>query len=235
MAGFESPVCSSCKNRVKSIFCKLQEEEALLLNTVKTCVHFKKGDTIFQEGSYPRGLYCINTGKVKIFQIGNDGKEQIVHLANDADVMGYRALLGGDKYSCSAIALEDTNLCFIPKSSFISLVEKTPKVALQLIHLLSNELKETEKKITNIAQYPVRDRLALGLLTLKSNYGLEDDNATINVIIKREDLANIAGTTRETTIRLLYEFQEQNLIELVSKKIKILNEAKLIEIAHTSF
>ena len=77
----------------------------------------------------------------------------------------------------------------------------------------------------------MKDRLAQALLYLKQNYGFESDQATLNVTIKREDLANLVGTTRETATRLLYEFQENKLIELVGKKIKFLNESKLIEMA----
>ena len=95
------------------------------------------------------------------------------------------------------------------------------------MHLLSDELKEAERKITNTAQLPVKNRIAQSLLSLKKNYGVEGDNKTINVSIKREELANLAGTTRETATRLLYELQEQNLIELVGKKIKILDEKLL--------
>ena len=97
--------------------------------------------------------------------------------------------------------------------------------------MLSNELREAEQKITHTAQRPVRDRIAQCLLILKKNYGVEPDGATINMIIKREDLANLAGTTRESATRLLYDLQEQKIIELVGKKIKIIDEQKLIGIA----
>jgi len=146
-------------------------------------------------------------------------------------VMGHRAILSEDKYSCSAVAMEDSHVCFIPKAPFYSMVEQNSKLALKIAHLLSDELKEAEQKITHTSQHPVKDRLAQALLYLKQNYGFESDQATLNVTIKREDLANLVGTTRETATRLLYEFQENKLIELVGKKIRFLNESKLIEMA----
>lgn len=225
--------CSTCKARLNSIFKDLKEDDKQLLEQNTSCKLYQKGELIFSEGAYPRGLFCVHSGKVKLSQIGTDGKEQIVHLANDGAVMGYRAILGEDTYSCSAMALEDSKVCFIPKAHFNELIENNSKLTLQIVHLLSDELKEAERKITNTAQQPVKNRIAQALLSLKKNYGMESDKVTINVSIKREELANLAGTTRETATRLLYELQEQKLIELVGKKIKILNEALLINLAHS--
>lgn len=218
--------------RFKSIFCELNTDEAHLLDLTKKCIKYKKGEFIFHEGAYPRGLYCVYNGKIKVTQVGVDGKEQIVHLAKNADVMGYRAILGGDKYSCSAIALEDSLLCFIPKDVFFSLVEKNSKVALQVIHLFSKELRDAEKKITSIAQRPVKERIAQSLLLLKECYGLEKDGCTINISITREEIANISGTTRETAIRILFELKDDTIIDLPGKKIKILRPDALLKIAN---
>lgn len=223
----------ACKARINSIFKELTGDDLAQLDQSKSCRQYNKGELIFNEGAYPRGLFCVQSGKIKLSQIGADGKEQIVHLANDGDVMGYRAILGEDTYSCSAMALEDSKVCFIPKTQFNNLVENNSKLTLQIVHLLSDELKEAERKITNTAQQPVKNRLAQSLLSLKDNYGMESDKVTINVSIKREEIANLAGTTRETATRLLYELQEQKLIELVGKKIKILNDKKLVELAHS--
>lgn len=224
--------CVNCNVRSKSIFCELNTGEVQLLNSAKNTIVYKKGTSIFHEGSYPRGLYCVNKGKIKVTQIGIDGKEQIVHLAKDADVMGYRAILSGDKYSCSATAMEDSSLCFIPKDVFFSLVEKNPKLALQVIHLFSKELKETEKKITSISQRPVKERIAQSLLLLKECYGFEKDGCTIDIVITREEIANISSTTRETAIRFLFELKEDKIIELSGKKIKILHHNALLKAAN---
>lgn len=226
--------CSTCAARAHSIFKELKADELHQLEQKTTCNQYTKGAIIFNEGAYPRGLFCVQSGKVKLSQIGADGKEQIVHLAHDGDIMGYRAILGADTYSCSAWALEDSKVCFIPKTAFNELVENNSKLTLQIVHLLSDELKEAERKITNTAQQPVKNRIAQALLALKKNYGMDVDNTTINVSVKREELANLAGTTRETATRLLYELQEQKIIALAGKKIKIINESLLIALAHSA-
>lgn len=231
MSDKEQIKCSTCKSRLDSIFNNLSKDEISKLEEIKTCHTYKKGESIFNAGSYPRGLYCVNSGKLKITQSGSDGKEQIVHLIHDGNVMGHRAIFGDDAFSCNAIAMEDSHVCFIPKAPFYHMAENSSKLAMKIAHLLSAELKEAEERITHTAQRPVIDRIAHSLLTLKKNYGLEADQETINVKVKREELANLAGTTRETASRILFDLRDKKVIELVGKKIKILDFSMLKDLA----
>jgi len=224
--------CIQCNSRLRSIFNEVGSIDIEVLDTAKTCQTFKKGQTIFEEGSYPHGLYCINSGKIKVTQTGVDGREHIVHLCKNGDVMGYRAVLSGDKYSCSAVALENSSVCYIPIRVFIAMVEKDPKLAFKIIHLFSNELKLAERNITDIAQKSVKERLAQGLLLLKECYGFEEDNSTLNITITREDIASIVGTARETVIRLLFDLDREGTIGLDGKKIKIIDQSKLLRLAN---
>lgn len=221
--------CHNCKQNSKSIFCALKADELEIVNQAKRCRVYQKGEVIFQEGAGPKGIYCIESGKVKVTQLGLDGKDQILHLAKDGDVMGYRATLSGDLFSCSATAIEKSNICFVPKDVFINLVGSNSKLALEIIHLFSSELKKIETNLTKITQRPVKERIAQSLLLLKNKYGLEVDGSTINITVKREEIANLAGTTRETATRVLYHFQDEKIIELIGKKIKILNLQLLVE------
>jgi CRP/FNR family transcriptional regulator, polysaccharide utilization system transcription regulator len=224
--------CLQCNSRLRSIFNEVGSMDMEIMDSSKTCQSFKKGQTIFEEGAYPHGLYCINNGKVKVSQTGVDGREHIVHLIKNGDVMGYRAVLSGDKYSCSAVALEDSSICFIPTKVFVAMVEKDPKLAFKIIHLFSNELKIAERSSTDLAQKSVKERLAQGLLLLKESYGFANDSTTINVIMTREDIANIVGTARETVIRLLFELEREGIIGLEGKKIKIIDQSKLLRLAN---
>ncbi len=226
------PECQFCEARFKSVFCDLNDEDLNLLNLSKGCNTFKKGQLIFNEGGFPHGLFCVNSGKIKIAQSGDEGKEQIVRFAKDGDILGYRTLLSGDKYSCSATALDDTSICFIPKDTFFKLIAKNANLSMEIMKLLAHDLKNAERKITDLAQKPVRERMAEALLFLKETYGYESDNATINVSLSREEIANIAGTARETATRLLSEFKDDGIVELVGKKIKILNHQKLVKTAN---
>lgn len=233
ITGFhEFKECCDCNVRLKSIFCELHKDEIEKLSDSKREIKIKKGQVIYQEDSYPKYLYCLNEGKVKITQMGIDGKEQILNMLSAGDVLGYRAILCGDRYTTTATALEDTSLCCLPVSIFLTLVKENQNVAFKVIHLFSKELKDAEKKILSITQRPVAERIAQSLLLLKESYGYETDRCTIKIIIKRDDLASIACTTRETATRVLFELMKNDIIKLSGKKIKIIKHSELLKTAN---
>lgn len=223
--------CATCNARVHSIFKGLNIEETSELNSVKSCSKYKKGQFIFTENGYPLGLYCINHGKVKLTTQGNSGKEQILRLLKDGDVVGYRSLLSNEKYHCSAVALEDCSICFVPKDILFSMLKDNSKISFELLKLLSNNLRQAEDQITSLAQKNVRERMAEALLFFKATYGLNDNDNAINYNFSREEIADFVGTSTESAIRLLSEFNKDQLIELDGKKIIILNQAKLAHIS----
>jgi CRP/FNR family transcriptional regulator len=226
--------CQFCEARFKSVFCELNKDEVSELSEHKACTTYKKGQDIFKQDSYPHGIYCINAGKVKLFQLAENGREQIVRLAKPGDLLGYRALLGGEKYTSTAEAIAETSVCFIPKTLFFKFAETNNAVTGQIMKLLSNDLKNAEHKITDLAQKPVKERMAEAILFMKEVYGLEKDNATLNVILTREEIANIAGTATETAIRILSDFKVEGVLEFIGKKIKISKMNELLHIANVA-
>ena len=223
--------CSECNVRLKSVFCHLCKDEVQSLNDSKRSVSFKKGQMIFYEDSFPKHLFCITGGKVKLTQTGIDGKEQIVQLASAGDVIGYRAILCNEKYTGCAVALEDTSACLIPIQLFYSYIRDNHKIVNQIIQLFSKELKEAERKLLDITQRSVKERVAHTLLLLKESHGFENDGCTLKINIKREELASIAGTTRETAIRILKEMKLHGMIDLIGKRIKIIRHKELMRAA----
>ncbi|WP_245825653.1 Crp/Fnr family transcriptional regulator [Sediminibacterium ginsengisoli] len=204
------------------------------IDAEKTCTSYKKGEYIFKEGARPFGIYCVNHGKIKLSKQGDDGKEQIIRLVKPGDPLGYRSLLSGDRYNASAIALENSGVCFIPKDLFMGILQKDSSLTLEMLKLLSDDLKKAEQQITHLAQKPVRERVAEALLFIKETYGFEEDGQTIAAAFSREDIANIVGTATETTIRLLSELNREGLIQLNGKKIVILDLKKLVRVADIS-
>lgn len=219
--------CLNCKTRLNSIFCELKHEEILELNKQKFCSIYKKGQVLFHEGAYPHALYIINHGKVKLL-VNVDGKEQIVRLAQDGDTIGYRALLSKDKYSATAITMEESKICTIPSEFFFKIIQENIKVAMSYTSLLAKELKEAQKKMAELALKPVRERIAESLIVLKQTFGFDKDGQTINVNITREEIAQLAGTATETTIRLLSELKKSQIIDFDKKRIKVLDPRKLV-------
>jgi CRP-like cAMP-binding protein len=224
--------CHYCDSRFKSAFCDLQGEELDELNDNKSSAHYKKGQVIFMEGHPPHGLFCVNSGKIKVHQQGDVGKEHIIRLVGSGDILGYRALLSGGYYTCSATALEDADVCFVPREVFFSLISKDLKLSMAVMKLMANDLREAEHRMTNLAQKPVRERMAETLLFIKETYGYEPDGTTLNVNLSREEIAGMVGTATETAIRLLSEFKSDGIIETVGKRIVIKDHKALMRTAN---
>lgn len=204
-------------------------DEVTALSTKHLCNYYKRGQAVFLEGNHPMGLFCINKGRVKISQLGAEGKEQIIRHAKEGDVVGYRSLICGEPYNASAIALEESRICIIPSKVFFGLLEKNPEVTSAVMKLLAGDLKSAEMKVTQIAQKSVPERLAEALLMLREYYG-EDDADTLT--ITREEIARYVGTATETAIRVIAEFKREGLISVEGKRIIILDRVGLVKIAN---
>jgi len=204
-----------------------------ILNQNKICYTYKKGDVIFQEGTYPHGVFCVRSGKIKILKHGLEGKDQLIRFSKGGDLIGYRALLSGEPYSSSAVCLDETLICFIPKDIIIHLISQYSGLAFSIMQRACHELGEAAKLITNMAQKSNRERLAEMILVLKTNFGLDSDGA-IDVKLSREELASMVGTATESLIRILSDFKEEGLIDTIGKKIKPLNVKGIIKTARLS-
>ena len=193
--------CSTCSARKDSIFGNYCECDATDVDDLKSSAYYKKNQPVFLEGSFPRGVYCLNQGKVKIFARGDEGKEQIIHIAKEGEIIGFRSMFSEEPFKVSASTLEECNICFINKEDFLNMID------------------------TNMAQKSVRERLAFSLIILADIYGEEQINLT------REDMANFIGTATETLIRLLKDFKEEGILEIHTRKLEITNKEKLFQIA----
>jgi CRP/FNR family transcriptional regulator len=226
------PLCHQCESRFESIFSELKPSELDLIAQNKCGNIYKKEQIIFYEGHIATGLYCINKGRVKIYKANHEGKQQIIRLAKDGDIIGYASMITGEAYSCSAEALEDVQVCFIPKNVFLGIVQSNSDLFMKLIRLLSRDMKETENRFITMAQNTVRERLAETLLMLKEFCG--HDEQGLSIVLSRQDIASIVGTSTETTIRLLADFKDEKLIDFIGRRIKILDSRALTKTANLS-
>jgi CRP/FNR family transcriptional regulator, polysaccharide utilization system transcription regulator len=187
---------------------------------------FRKKDAIYQEDAFPSGIFFLNKGKVKTSKISADGKEFITALINEGEFFGYGALLEDQPYSDTAVALEESEICIIPKEDFFSLLFNSRDVAAAFIRMLSNDVKDKEERLLHLAYNSVRKRVAEALLLLRQRYA-DERRDTFSMAISREDLANLAGTAQETVIRTLSDFKEEKLVEVKGSTITILDASKL--------
>jgi len=199
------------------------------LSEEKELKQFKKKEEIYKEGSYPRGIYFLNKGKIKTSKIGENGKEFITGLYKDGDFFGYLALLEESTYADSATTLEESEIYLLPKEDFYALVYKNAEVSRRFIKMLSDDLREKEEQLVKLAYNSVRKKVADALVTLYDRFKTEAEK-TFTINISREDLANIAGTATESTIRTLSDLKDEKLVEVQAGKITILNYEKLSKI-----
>ncbi|MEQ8907818.1 MAG: Crp/Fnr family transcriptional regulator [Vicingaceae bacterium] len=225
-----TPKCATCGSKHKSVFCSLNSVQLTDIDSDKSCDFYKKGDTIFREGSNSRGIFCVNKGKIKLSRMGPSGKEQIVRFATSGDIIGYNSMLSKRPLSATAKALDDSAVCFIPARNFFEMLRKEPNFSLKILELTAKNWENASRLITDMAQKTTKQRLAEMLLWLKETFGLDEDNC-IDVKLSREEIANMVGTATEAVIRLLGELKKDKLIALEGKRIKLLDIHGLVVLA----
>jgi len=190
---------------------------------------FKKGEIIFREGVVPYGIFFIHHGKVKKYKVDPIGKEQIIYVANNGELIGYHAVLSEERYPDSAAAIEDSMISFIPKDDFLTVLHSSPLFANRLLKSLSHEYSVLANNISVFSQRTAVERLAIALIVMREKFKIETvEGKEIIIDISRTDLANIAGIAKENVIRLLKELKSEGTIAAEGRKIWIKDIAKLI-------
>ncbi len=197
----------------------------------KQHLKFHKGETIFEDGDTPKGVYFVRKGTAKLSKQGVYGKEQILRFIREGDLIGYRSLLCGENLQAKAEAMTELETTFLPSDLFLHLLEIVPKLSFVMLQKIAFELGESSNTVTFLAQKTVRERLAEILLLLEQKLGT-DPEGFIKISLTREEIANIIGTATESAIRLISEFKQDELIEVEGRNIKILNRDKLIKLGH---
>lgn len=227
----ESERCPHLSALVPDLWTLLNDQEREQLLISAAFYLFKKGDVIFLADSTPTHCYILSSGEVMITRDGIGDKRQILRMIRPLDLFGYQAHFAGQAYTSSAIALGRSIVCAIPIDVLESIISSNSSVGLYLVRRLSSKLFETDRLTISLAQKHTRGRLAESLLMLKAKYGLEADNATINIHLSRQELADYANMTASNATRTLYAFEEEAVIDLDGRKIRLRDEPKLIAIS----
>lgn len=199
----------------------------------KEQLNFAKGEVIFEDGEFPKGVYFIKKGTAKLYKSGAYGKDQILRFIKEGDMIGYRSLLCGESFQATAEAMTELEANFVPADIFIHLLEVDSKLSYAMLQKIAYELGESSNTITFLAQKTVRERLAEILILLEQKLGT-DPEGFIKISLTREEIANLIGTATESAIRLISEFKTDQLIEVEGRNFKILNHEKLIKLGHVA-
>jgi CRP-like cAMP-binding protein len=232
MSHLASFTCADCPNRKGPLLGCCQLDELGMIADNKTSQVYQKGQVIYRAGSATMGIHCVRQGRIKVSKVGGDGKEQIVRLVKGGDVMGYRPLLTENRYSTSAVALDDCVVCFVPRTDFLRLVQSNVQFSMSLMQLMARGLGEAEERMLHLAYKPVRERLAEALLLLQRTYHESNDAAApFTISLSRDDLAALVGTAKETATRLLSEFKAEGIIDTHGSRITLLASNRLEQIS----
>lgn len=211
-----------------SLFNGLPADQIETISMITVENFLKKGQNIFSEEEQATGLYAVSTGRVKVFKLSSEGREQILHIFGSGEVFGEVPVFAGKRFPASADALEESRILFFPRESLIGLIKKNPSIALNMLAVLSGRLRSFASLIDDLSLKEVPSRLAKHLIYL-SEQQQNPDKLELN--ITKGQLASLLGTIPETLSRILTKMTEQGIIESDGRKIMILDREIIEELA----
>ena len=212
--------CENCIIRQLNSLKALKKDELKRISDSKTTKTVKKGEAIFKEGEKLNGVYCVRNGVSKLSKMSDNGKDTIVKIATKGEVLGQRSVITEEKTNLSAVALNDMEVCYIPKAQLTESIDNNPHFTKAILIHMANDLKFADNIIVNMAQKTVKQRVAEALMYLDENFGV-DDEGYIAITLTREDIANVVGTAKEACIRTLTLFKKAGWITTDGKRIRL--------------
>lgn len=209
----------------------LTPDERYFVKNSYSVQHFRKNEVIQCEGEEPVSLLVLASGKVKISKSGTNNRTQIVRMLKPGEHFGYRAIIANEPNSTTATAVEQSTVYMISGQNYLSLLRHNNAFCYRFLEEMAFDLAESNQRTVNLTQKHIRGRLAESLLKLKESYGLEEDGATISIYLSREDLSNLSNMTTSNAIRTLTSFVNDEIITIDGRKIKIIDEEKLIKVS----
>lgn len=192
------------------LFKGLTEDQLCQLSTIVIERTYRRGQTIFSEGDEGNGFYVVSSGRVKIFKLSHEGKEQILHIFGSGEPFGEVPVFSGEHFPAHAETLEESKILFFPRSAFIELIKKHPSLALNMLAVLSKRLRRFTALIEDLSLKEVPGRLSAYLLYLSET---KNRSANLKLDISKTQLASLLGTIPETLSRILARMSAEDLIE----------------------
>jgi CRP-like cAMP-binding protein len=226
--------CKSCILNKLSICAILKQQEVDLIKEHGNIILYKKGETIYKEGTQPNGLICLISSTVKIVKTIEDGSEEILSFHKPVDFLGVPEMITNSYYKSSAIALNDAVVNIIATEKVKDLFQHNPGFLYKISQYLSLQLLESQLRTERLTKKHMRGRLADTLLELHEMYKCDNKKNEIGIKLLRADLASYSNMTTANAIRTLSDFSKTGLIELQGRKIFIKDLSSLKIISHLS-
>ena len=212
------------------LFSGLADEHLEKISSIASTSKFDKGEMIFHEGDKGNGFYMVEKGKVKIFKLSFEGKEQILHIYGPGNTFGEVPVFEGKNFPASSMALEKSVILFLPRDKFVDLITATPGLGMILLADLSKRLRDFTVQIENLSLKEVPARLAAYILTLSKE---QKNEKQVVLPISKAQLSNLIGTTPETVSRILKKMMDSSYIEVQTKTILIKNLEGLLDLSES--
>ena len=217
--------------RKTPLFATLPDADLRRVSDLAVSRRFSKKEAVFREGDRADGFFIVGSGKVKVFKLSGEGKEQILHVLEAGQTFAEAVIFEGGVYPAHAEALTDADLLFLPKRPFVDLLERTPGVAVRMLASLSRWLKRMTDLAESLSLRDVETRLVFYLSEeLKARGIPPKDGAELDLPIGKNVLASRLGTVPETFSRTLKKLQDDGLIEVRGKRIRIVSAERLFSI-----
>ncbi len=208
------------------LFQGLPNDQLQTIAEITVSKELTKGSTVFFEGDEATGFYMVSSGKVKIFKMSMDGREQILHIFGRGEPFGEVPVFHGHPFPANAVTLTKTSLLFFPRREFVDLVSNTPSLALSMLAMLSLRLRRFASQIESLSLKEVPGRLAAYLVYLSEE---QKNNDQVVLDIPKGQLASLLGTSPETLSRIFAKMTSENLIRVQGKNIELLDYEELLE------
>jgi CRP/FNR family transcriptional regulator len=210
------------------LFNGLPDDQLSAIRQIAVEKQYTKGQTLFSEGDETRGLFVVIEGRIKIYKVSSEGKEQILHIIEAGQSFGEVTVFTGQQLPANAQALVKSRLLLFPRSAFVGLVTANPSLALNLLAIMSKKLRQFAAQIENLSLKEIPARLASYLVYLAEEQGSKDA-VTLNV--SKGQLASLLGTIPETLSRIFAKLSGQDLIRVEGPKIMLLDRQGIEDLA----
>ena len=193
---------------------------------------FKKGQVLYYEGSPAFGVYCISEGKIKMVKSDGQGKETLLRLNEPGDLIGFQQIFKSGLHDVTAIAMEETKVCFIPRSSMKVWLEQQGSVAMELLVHLMRDIDEMQLRVSGNRGKNVRERTAFALLELDRRFGVDCSRGRrLSVHLSREEFASFIGIATETLIREISSLRDEGFLDQKGGEMVLLKYSDLRAVA----
>lgn len=208
----------------------LTEEQLEQVQLITSSREMSRGELIFSEGDEGNGFYVVVEGRIKIFKLSPEGKEQILHIIGPGEPFGEVAVFAGRSFPANAQAINNSRLLFLPRSDFVDLISSNPSMAMEMLAVLSMRLRQFTMQIESLSLKEVPGRLASYLMLMASE---QSDPESVDLPISKGQLASLLGTIPETLSRIFARMSQQGLVQVQGRTILLKDKPGLVDLAES--